>query len=88
MFTYRGGSNRKTRRRSRSPSPGKGATREQKEVFYLARLHKTLKGSPLKKAIKDIIKRTRQTNRSVRLRTRTRSKSTSKSRSNPKRKSK
>lgn len=41
-----------TLRKNRTPSPGKKATREQTEVYYLAKAHKTLTGSPLRKFLK------------------------------------
>ena len=62
------------RRRSKTPSPGKGATKEKIEVYYLAKAYKTLKGSPLARFIKNVKKTARQS-KSRRSRSRSGSKS-------------
>ena len=53
-------SKKTARRRSKTPSPGKGATKEKIEVYYLAKAYKTLKGSPLARFIKNVRKTARQ----------------------------
>ena len=45
---------RTQRKRSKTPSPGKGATREKTEVYYLAKAYKTLRGSPLAKFVRGV----------------------------------
>ena len=49
----------KTARKSKTPSPGKGATKKI-EVYYLAKAYKTLKGSPLARFVKNVKKTARQ----------------------------
>lgn len=63
-----------TRRQSKTPSPGRGATKEKIEVYYLAKAYKTLKGSPLARFVKNVKKTARQS-RTRRSRSRSKSKS-------------
>ena len=42
--------------KSKTPSPGKGATREQSEVFHMAKAYRKMKGSPLRNFIKTMKK--------------------------------
>ena len=73
-------SKKTARRRSKTPSPGKGATKEKIEVYYLAKAYKTLKGSPLARFVKNVKKTARQSkSRRSMSRSKSRSKSGSKS---------
>lgn len=58
-------SKKKTQKKSKTPSPGKGATREQSEVFHMAKAYRKMKGSPLRNYIKTMKKRAEQVNKSI-----------------------